>query len=127
MKNTDDTTRLQPSFSFPDMMYVAQVVYEVKRQNQWLMRLIVVKHNEALLEVSAPITQPIMILIIQYVITSLPVNVERDMTFQFLFEDSNGFIELVFDEEQEYPYNGWNIRPHTIPSRVCILIYYDNV
>ena len=59
-----------------------------------------------------------MIVIIQYIETSLPPNVERDITFQFSFQDSNGFIELVIDEKQEYPFNGWNINPHIHPSVV---------
>ena len=55
--------------------------------------------------------------------TSLPSNVERDITFQFLFQDQDdGYIELVFDKQQQYPYNGWNIIPYMLPSRVCILL-----
>ena len=100
-------------------MYVAQVVYEVKRcNNEWLMRFIVAKDHVALLKVSVPITYPIMIINIQYIKTSLPSNVERDIIFQFSFQDSNGFIELVLGEEQEYPFNGWSIHPHTLPSKV---------
>ena len=100
-------------------MYVAQVVYEVKRRNnEWQMRFIVAKDHVALLKVSVPITYPIMIINIQYIKTSLPSNVERDVIFPFSFQDSNGFIELVFDEEQEYPYNGWSIYPHIYPSVV---------
>ena len=100
-------------------MYVAQVVYEVRgRNNEWLMRFIVAKDHVVLLEVSVPITYPIMIIIIQHIKRSLPYNVEEDITFHFSFQDSNGFIELVFDEEQEYPYNGWSINPHIHPSVV---------
>ena len=50
-------------------------------------------------------------------------NVERDITFEFSFQDSDGFIELVFDEEQECSYNGWDIGPHVYPSMVCTLVY----
>ena len=95
------------------------MVYEVKhRNNEWLMRLIVAKDHVALLKVSVPITYPIMIVIIQYIEWSFSSNVERDITFQFSFQDSNGFIELVFDKEQEYPFNGWSIYPHALPSKV---------
>ena len=64
-----------------------------------------------------------MIVIIQYIKTSLLHNVYRDVHFSFSFQDSDGYIELVFDEEQRYPFNGWSIIPHSAPLRVCILVY----
>ena len=103
-------------------MYVAQVVYQVRHYNEWRMYFIVAKDHVVLLKVSVPIIYPIIIINIQYIESSLPPNVEMDITFQFSFQDSNGFIELVFDEEQEYPFNGWRIICHRIPSIVCILI-----
>ena len=57
MKDYDDTTRLQSMSLLPDNnMYVAQVVYEVKHHNEWIMRFIVAKDQVALLEVSVHIT-----------------------------------------------------------------------
>ena len=64
VEDSDDTTRLQPMIPLPDEMYVAQVVYEFKLNNKWLMHFIVAKDHVALLEVSVPITYPIMIVII---------------------------------------------------------------
>ena len=55
--------------------------------------------------------------------TSLPSNVEKGVNINFTFEDSNGHIELVLNEEQQYPYNGWSIHPHTDP--VCSRIAYN--
>ena len=52
MKDSDHTTRLQPMFSSPDNMYVAQVVYEQQGDRQWLVHFIVAKHSNSLLEVS---------------------------------------------------------------------------
>ena len=62
-----------------------------------------------------------MIVIIQYIKTILPLNVDRDVHLNFSFQDSDGYIELVFDEEQRYSFNGWSIIPQSAPSRVCIL------
>ena len=59
----------------------------------------------------------------QYIKRSLPSNVESDVCVTFKFQDSNGYIELLFDEEQERPYNGWSISPHSVPTRVCILLH----
>ena len=64
-----------------------------------------------------------MIVIIQYIKTSLPLNVEKDVHLSFTFQDSDGYIELVFDEEQQYPFNGWSIIPQSAPLGVCILVY----
>ena len=63
-----------------------------------------------------------MTLIIQYINTCLPPNVEKDTHTSFIFQDSDGYIELVFNEKQKYPFNGWNIVPHVFPSRVCIFM-----
>ena len=52
---------------------------------------------------------------------SLPLNVEKDIRIVFTFQDCDGYIELVFDEEQQHPFNGWSIIPQSAPSRVCIL------
>ena len=57
--------------------------------------------------------------IIQYINTSFPSNVEKDVHTYFTFQDSDGYIEFVFNEEQKYPFNGWNILPRVVPSRVC--------
>ena len=54
---------------------------------------------------------------------NLPLNIDKDVLLFFTFQDSNGYIELVFDEEQKRPYNGWSIIPHSVPSRVCILLH----
>ena len=45
------------------------------------------------------------------------------MHLNFSFQDSDGYIELVIDGEQRYPFNGWSIIPHLAPLRVCILVY----
>lgn len=128
MKESDDTTRLQPmSISSPDdNMYVAQVVYEHLDDRQWLMRFIVGKHLDSVLKVSMYIlyNKLVMIVVIQYMETRLPPNVEKDVFTSFTFQDSNGFIELVFNEKQNHPYNGWRIFPHFVPLRVCIFIMY---
>ena len=55
--------------------------------------------------------------------TNLPSNVERGVTISFTFGYGNGYIELVLDKEQKYPYNGWSIYPHTDP--VCSWIVYN--
>ena len=48
---------IQDIMLFPDIKYVGQVVYEVKHLNsEWLMRFIVTKHLNALLEVSDTVT-----------------------------------------------------------------------
>ena len=65
-----------------------------------------------------------MIVIIQYIKTSLPLNVAKDVCIYFTFQDSDGYIELVFDGEQQHPFNGWSIIPHSAPLRVCILLVY---
>ena len=53
MKDTDDTTRLQPIFRSPyDNKYVAQVVYEQVDDREWIMYFIVGKRLDGLLEVS---------------------------------------------------------------------------
>ena len=62
-----------------------------------------------------------MIVIMQYMKASLPLNVESDVNLSFTFQDSDGYIELVFDREQRYPFNGWSIIPQSAPLRVCIL------
>ena len=52
VKDSDHTTRFQPMSSSPDIMYVAQVVYEQQGDRQWLVHFIVAKHSNSLLEVS---------------------------------------------------------------------------
>ena len=64
-----------------------------------------------------------MIVIVQYIKRSLPSNVESGAFMTFEFQDSNGYIELLFVEEQNRPYNGWSIIPHSVPSRVCVLLH----
>ena len=51
---------------------------------------------------------------------SLP-NVERGVSISFTFEEQHGYIELIFNKEQERPFNGWNIYPHKDPL-VCRIL-----
>ena len=48
-----------------------------------------------------------------------------DVSFSFTFQDSDGYIELDFNEE-DTPYNGWSIYPHIYPAVVSIL-YNGNI
>ena len=53
----------------------------------------------------------------QYINASLS-NIEEDVHILFKFQKENGYIELVLDEEQKYPCNGWSVRSHIYPNRV---------
>ena len=51
------TESIQDLMPFPDIKYIGQVVYEVKHLNsEWLVRFIVAKYLNALLEVSNSVT-----------------------------------------------------------------------
>ena len=40
------------------------------------------------------------------------------MFFKFL--EKNGRVELVVEEEQEHPCQGWSVYPHSYPTKVCV-------
>ena len=111
-------------------MYVGQVVYEVKQHNsEWLMRFMVAKHLNALLEVAIVLIHYKYLdhFSIKFIKTSLPSNVERDSLLSFAFQDNNGHIELVLNEEQEYPFNGWSFCPHIHPTQVHVYFSVYNI
>ena len=49
--------------------------------------------------------------------TSLSSNAEKDVCVSFEFQDSNGCIELILNE-QKHSFVGLNIRPHQSPTLV---------
>ena len=111
-------------------MYVGQVVYEVKCQNsEWLMRFMVAKHLNALREVSIVLIhyKHLDHFSYKFIKTSLPSNVERDIHLSFTFQDNSGYIELVLNEEQEYPFNGWSFHPHIHPTEVHVHFSVYNI
>ena len=50
----------------------------------------------------------------KYIKTVLPSDVDKDVCLYFTFED-DGWIELIVNERQEQPFNGWSIYPHHEP------------
>ena len=50
----------------------------------------------------------------------LPSNVDKDIDLSFTFEN-DGYIELILNELQDCPFNGWNIHPHQDPLVYRIL------
>ena len=56
-------------------------------------------------------------LFLQYIDTSLP-SAKKDVTVFFKFLKENGYIELVFGEEQERSCEGWSVYPHSYPTKV---------
>ena len=111
-------------------MYVGQVVYEVKQHDsEWLMRFMVAKHLNALLKVSIVLIhyKHLDHFSIKFIETSLPSNVERDIHLSFTFQDNSGYIELVLNEEQEYPFNGWIFHLHKHPTQVHVHFSVYNI
>ena len=60
---------------------------------------------------------------LQFLKTSLPPNAEKDVDISFTFKDSDGFIELVLNEEEKHSFTGWSIRPHSSPVLVSIYTF----
>ena len=52
---------------------------------------------------------------------SLPPNVEKGVSLSITFENNDGYIELILNEKQKYPFNGWNIYPNQEPV-VCRIL-----
>ena len=58
--------------------------------------------------------------VLQFLKTSLPPNVEKDVDISFTFKDSDGFIELVLNGEENCSFTGWSIYPHSTPIQVSL-------
>ena len=97
------------------------------------MHFLVAKRLNALHEVSIKtmtLSFILSIIHIQFIKKSLPPNVEKDIYLSFTFED-DGYIELRLNEEQEHPFNGWNIDAHQdsvvgIYNTVDLYTYLDD-